>query len=99
MMTEIDNALLYRSISLVRRLVERKREVGVFCNISASTLLDSGFFPQFIEFMEANTELAQTLFFEFPEQAIASLTGITNRYGLSLTCSITTTEFRETPSS
>ena len=31
------------------------------------------FFPQFIEFMEANTELAQTLFFEFPEQAIASL--------------------------
>ncbi len=44
-MTEIDNALLYRSISLVRRLVERKREVGVFCNISASTLLDSSFSP------------------------------------------------------
>ena len=72
-MTEIDNALLFRSIALVRRLSERRREVGVFCNIAASTLLDSDFFPQFIEFMEANTQLAPTLIFELPQSAIAEM--------------------------
>jgi len=72
-MTDIDNALLYRSIALVRRLIERRREIGVFCNISSSTLLDSAFFPQFIEFMAVNSKLAPSLIFELSEQAIESM--------------------------
>jgi cyclic-di-GMP phosphodiesterase TipF (flagellum assembly factor) len=72
-MTEIDNALLYRSITLVRRLIERRREIGVFCNVASSTLLDSAFFPQFIEFMEVNSKLAPTLIFELSEHAIESM--------------------------
>ncbi|VAW15882.1 hypothetical protein MNBD_ALPHA09-1550 [hydrothermal vent metagenome] len=67
LMPMLDNLLLFRSVGVVRKLVERKRDVGVFCNISARSLLDEGFFSQFVEFMELNSELADCIIFEFAQ--------------------------------
>ena len=69
-MPMIDNLLLFRCVRVVRRLVERNREIGVFCNISANSLLDSEFFPQFLEFMKQNEELSDALIFEFSQSTI-----------------------------
>lgn len=66
LMGVIDNMLLFRCVQIVRRLSERDRRVGVFCNISANSLTDPHFFPQFLEFMRENRDLAGALIFEIP---------------------------------
>lgn len=73
MMPVVDNLLLFRCVQVVRRLVARNREIGVFCNISAHSLLDSEFFPQFVEFMEHNADLTKHLYFEFSQAAVDGL--------------------------
>jgi cyclic-di-GMP phosphodiesterase, flagellum assembly factor TipF len=60
----IDNMLLFRCVQIVRRLSERDRRVGVFCNISMASLEDDQFFPPFLEFMRENRDLASALIFE-----------------------------------
>ncbi|RYG30793.1 MAG: EAL domain-containing protein, partial [Burkholderiales bacterium] len=50
----IDNMLLFRCVQIVRRLSERDRRIGVFCNISMASLEDEMFFPPFLEFMREN---------------------------------------------
>ncbi len=69
-MPMIDNLLLFRCVKVMRRLVERNREIGVFCNISAPSLLDAEFFPQFLEFMKQNEELSSALIFEFSQSTV-----------------------------
>jgi len=73
MMPVVDNLLLFRCVQVVRRLVSRNRDVGVFCNISAHSLLDGEFFPQFVEFMEHNADLTGHLYFEFSQAAFEGL--------------------------
>lgn len=70
MMPTVDNILLFRCIQVVRKLAQRNSKAGVFCNISAFTLLDEDFFPQFIDYMQHNTDLAQHLIFEFSQMAV-----------------------------
>ena len=65
LITAIDNNLLFRCVQLVRKSQRRKRNFGFFCNISHFTLQDKSFFPEFIEFMQQNTALAENLIFEF----------------------------------
>lgn len=60
----IDNFMLFRCVQIVRRLAERDRRVGVFCNISAISLEDPAFFPMFLEFMTENRDLSGSLIFE-----------------------------------
>lgn len=60
----IDNMLLFRCVQIVRRLSERDKRIGVFCNISMASLEDDQFFPPFLEFMRENRDLAQSLIFE-----------------------------------
>ncbi len=60
----IDNFVLFRCVQIVRRLAERDRRVGVFCNISASCLEDSNFFPMFLQFMTENRDLSGAVIFE-----------------------------------
>lgn len=69
-MPDIDNLLLTRCVQIVRRMVERNRELGVFCNISAHSLLDVDFFPKFVTFMRENSDLADALFFEFAQETV-----------------------------
>ena len=65
----IDNLLLFRCVQIVRRLARQDRKVGIFCNISLNSLSDEGFFPQFLEFLSANKDLAGALIFELGQAA------------------------------
>ena len=60
----IDNMLLFRCVQIVRRLSERDRRIGVFCNIAMASLEDDNFFPSFLEFMKENRDLAGSMIFE-----------------------------------
>ena len=68
-MPKIDNLLLFRCVQVTRRLQLKSRDVGLFCNISASTLTDANYFQQFLDFMDANRALASALMFEFTQSA------------------------------
>ncbi len=58
LMSVVDNLLLFRCVQIVRRLIHKNRGVGIFCNISGDTLADAEFFPQFLEYMHHNRDLA-----------------------------------------
>ena len=64
LVTAIDNLLLFRCVQIVRRLARQDRKVAIFCNISLSSLADEGFFPQFLEFLSENRDIAGGLIFE-----------------------------------
>jgi len=69
LMSVVDNLLLFRCVQIVRRLTLKHRDIGVFCNISGDTLADAEFFPQFLEYMTANRDLAGQIIFEFSQAA------------------------------
>lgn len=72
----IDNFLLLRCVQLIRRLHVRNRGVVIFCNISAHSLRDQGFFPQFVDFMEQNKDLAGSMIFEFSQTTVEGNTAL-----------------------
>ena len=72
LMPKIDNMLVFRCVQVVRRLQLKSRDVGLFCNVNATTLTDGFYFRQFLEFMEANKALAGSLTFEFTQAAYRS---------------------------
>jgi len=69
LVTTIDNLLLFRCVQIVRRLAKQDRKVGIFCNISTLSLADESFFPQFLEMLSANRDLAGALIFELGQGA------------------------------
>jgi cyclic-di-GMP phosphodiesterase TipF (flagellum assembly factor) len=69
LVTAIDNLLLLRCAQIVRRLARQDRKIGIFCNISLSSLGDEQFFPQFLEFLTANRDMAGALIFELGQAA------------------------------
>ena len=72
LISTIDNLLLLRCVQLIRRLHHRNRSAVIFCNISAHSLRDEDFFPQFVDFMEQNSDLAGSLIFEFSQETVRS---------------------------
>jgi cyclic-di-GMP phosphodiesterase TipF (flagellum assembly factor) len=60
----IDNFTLFRCVQIVRRLAERDRRVGVFCNVAAASLQDDAFFPMFLDFMTEHRDLCGSVIFE-----------------------------------
>ena len=76
LMSVVDNLLLFRCVQIVRRLTLKSREIGVFCNISGDTLTDAEFFPQFLDYMQANRDLAGQIIFEFSQDAILKAGGV-----------------------
>ena len=64
LMGTIDNFTLFRCVQIVRRLAERDRRVGVFCNIAAASLEDPSLFPLFLDFMTENRDLSGAVIFE-----------------------------------
>jgi cyclic-di-GMP phosphodiesterase TipF (flagellum assembly factor) len=70
LMSVVDNLLLLRCVQIVRRLTQKQRELAVFCNISAPTLSDPEFFPQFLDFMHHHRDLSGHIIFEFSQDAV-----------------------------
>jgi cyclic-di-GMP phosphodiesterase TipF (flagellum assembly factor) len=69
LMPKIDNLAVFRCVQVVRRLLLKSRDVGLFCNLSAATLNDAVIFQQLLDFMDANRVLAASLMFEFKQEA------------------------------
>ncbi|CAN7536057.1 EAL domain-containing protein [Phenylobacterium sp. LjRoot225] len=79
LVTAIDNLLLFRCVQIVRRLAKQDRRIGIFCNISMSSLGDDEFFPQFLELLAANRDLANALIFEVGQAAFDARGPVENR--------------------
>lgn len=75
LMGVIDNLLLFRCVQAMRQLAKRAPGVAIFCNISGHSLRDSMFFPQFVDYMEANADLAGQLVFEFGQADLQTCSG------------------------
>jgi cyclic-di-GMP phosphodiesterase TipF (flagellum assembly factor) len=71
LMSVVDNLLLFRCVQIVRRLTHKNRDIGIFCNISGETLADKEFFPQFLDYMRVNRDLAGQIVFEFSQEAVS----------------------------
>jgi cyclic-di-GMP phosphodiesterase TipF (flagellum assembly factor) len=72
LMPKLDDLSVLRCVQVVRRLLLKNRDVGLFCNLSGATLTDSGF-AKFLEFMEANRAIAPALVFEFTQSAVRAM--------------------------
>ena len=62
--------VVFRCVQVVRRLLLKNRDVGLFCNLSASTLTDGTVFPQLLEFLDANRAIAPSIVLEFTQTAL-----------------------------
>ncbi|SPP92304.1 EAL domain-containing protein [Bradyrhizobium vignae] len=69
----IDNMVMLRCVQVLRRLMVRNKDVGVFCNVAASTLGNSTTFTQCLDFLEANRALAPSLVLEFKQSTFRHL--------------------------
>ncbi|WP_298876761.1 EAL domain-containing protein [uncultured Bradyrhizobium sp.] len=69
----IDNMVLLRCVQVLRRLMVSNKDVGVFCNVAASTLGNSTTFAQCLDFLEANRALAPSLVLEFKQSTFRAL--------------------------
>jgi cyclic-di-GMP phosphodiesterase TipF (flagellum assembly factor) len=72
-MPKIDNQVLLRCVQVLRRLLVRNKDIGLFCNIAAMTLRDVEVFKQCLDFLDANRALAPSLVLEFRQSAFRSL--------------------------
>ena len=70
LMSVVDNLLLFRCVQIVRKLTQKSRDIGIFCNISGDTLADKEFFPQFLDYMRVNRDLSGQIIFEFSQAAV-----------------------------
>ena len=82
---KIDHMVMLRCIQVLRRLMVRNKDVGVFCNVSGATLGNPANFAQCLDFLEANRALAPSFVLEFKQAAFRHLgpTEIENLAALS----------------
>jgi cyclic-di-GMP phosphodiesterase TipF (flagellum assembly factor) len=78
LMPKIDNLVVFRCVQVLRRLLLKNREVGVFCNLSVATLTDAVVFPQLLEFLDANRAIAPSLVLEFTQSGLRGAGPIEN---------------------
>jgi cyclic-di-GMP phosphodiesterase TipF (flagellum assembly factor) len=76
LMSVIDNMLLFRCVQAMQTWSQRNKEIGVFYNLSRETLQDRGFFSQFMDYLEANKDLAGMLVFEISQETFETLTTV-----------------------
>ncbi len=69
----IDNLILMRCIQALREEKKRAPRLAVFCNLSPATVYDTDFFNQLTDYLEANSDLATNLIFEFTYPAIQTM--------------------------
>jgi cyclic-di-GMP phosphodiesterase TipF (flagellum assembly factor) len=70
---KIDHMVMLRCIQVLRRLMVRNKDVGVFCNVSAATLANPVSFAQCLDFLEANRALAPSFVLEFKQATFRRL--------------------------
>jgi cyclic-di-GMP phosphodiesterase, flagellum assembly factor TipF len=76
----IDHMVMLRCVQVLRRLMARNKEVGLFCNVSAATLAHPGTFAQCLDFLEANRALAPSFVLEFKQATLRNLSAIESEH-------------------
>ena len=66
----IDNMILLRAVQALRQLGKGNEDFRIFCNISPATIFDQDFFTRFTDYLDANSDMAQRLVFEFTYPAV-----------------------------
>jgi cyclic-di-GMP phosphodiesterase, flagellum assembly factor TipF len=69
----IDNMVMLKCVQVLRRLMVRNKDVGVFCNVAATTLGNPTTFTQCLDFLEANRALAPSFVLEFKQATFRNL--------------------------
>jgi cyclic-di-GMP phosphodiesterase, flagellum assembly factor TipF len=69
----IDHMVMLRSVQVLRRLMVRNKDVGIFCNMAAATLGNPVTFAQCLDFLEANRALALSFVIEFKQATFRNL--------------------------
>jgi cyclic-di-GMP phosphodiesterase TipF (flagellum assembly factor) len=69
----VDHAVMLRCVQVLRRLMVRNKEVGVFCNMAAATLGNPATFAPCLDFLEANRALAPSFVIEFKQAMFRNL--------------------------
>src|SRR4029078_10325674 len=69
----IDHMVMLRCVQVLRRLMVRNKEVGVFCNVAASTLSNTAMFSQCLDFLDAHRALASSFVLEFKQATLRNL--------------------------
>ncbi|MEM8748976.1 MAG: EAL domain-containing protein [Pseudomonadota bacterium] len=69
----IDKKILFSSVRMLRRLNTQKKQAGVICNLSASTLADSRAFEQIEEHLSANRVLGPLLTLQISQRDFNNL--------------------------
>ena len=69
----IDHMVMLRCIQVLRRLMVRNKDVGVFCNVAAATLGNPTTFAQCLDFLDANRALAPSFVLEFKQATFRNL--------------------------
>jgi cyclic-di-GMP phosphodiesterase TipF (flagellum assembly factor) len=73
LMGRIDHMVMLRCVQVLRRLMVRNKEVGIFCNVAAATLSHPATFAQCLDFLEANRALAASFVLEFKQSTFRNL--------------------------
>jgi cyclic-di-GMP phosphodiesterase TipF (flagellum assembly factor) len=73
LMGDIDRMVLLRCVQVLRRLLVRNKDVGLFCNLSSATLSNPAAFAPCLDFLEANRSLAPSLVLEFKQSTLRGL--------------------------
>jgi cyclic-di-GMP phosphodiesterase TipF (flagellum assembly factor) len=69
----IDHMVMLRCVQVLRRLLVRNKDVGIFCNVAAATLGNPTTFAQCLDFLEANRALASSFVLEFKQTTFRNL--------------------------
>ncbi|QWG12454.1 EAL domain-containing protein [Bradyrhizobium sediminis] len=69
----IDNMVMLRCVQVLRRLMVRNKDVGIFCNVAAATLGNPATFAHCLDFLEANRALAPSFVLEFKQATFRNL--------------------------
>jgi cyclic-di-GMP phosphodiesterase TipF (flagellum assembly factor) len=73
LMGRIDHMVMLRCVQVLRRLMVRNKDVGIFCNVAAATLSNPSTFAQCLDFLEANRALAASFVLEFKQSTFRNL--------------------------
>ncbi len=81
----VDHMVMLRCVQVLRRLLVRNKEVGIFCNVSAATLGNPAAFAKCLDFLDANRALAPSFVLEFKQATFRKLDAIEIEHLAALT--------------
>lgn len=73
LVAKVDTFQVIRSFQVLKRLTARNTEIGLFVNLSLTSLADSTFFREFQAFLAQNRAVADLVQFEFRQDALAEM--------------------------